>query len=223
MEAGPDAALVLPNRKVVGQRLADRLKELRGEEPIVLGIPPGGVPVALELSHALGAEFDIIVALKVAAPENARRALGAVAEFGGRVVSARRLEQTDNQSGDLLPEFDRTTREVSRLAKGYRQERPAPTLEDRTVVVVADGVVEPLIARAALRGVSSRSPRRLIFATGVLARVTLIEVRRDVREAVALREPDYLFSVAEWYRELPPVSDAEIQASLRPPVLGIAP
>jgi putative phosphoribosyl transferase len=223
MEAGPDAALLLPNRRVVGRRLADRLSSLTGERPVILAIPRGGVPVGLEMSQLLGAEFDVIVSLELSVPENPRKALGAVAEFGGQVMSSSRVESSDHSVSDLDSEIERVAREVARRSRIYRGDRRFPDLEQRTVVVVTDGVVEPLIARAALRGVWSRSPRRVIFATGVMSRLSLIEIRRDAGESVTLREPEFLSSIAEWYWELPPISDSDIQVMVRSSVPGIAP
>jgi len=211
---GPDPGLILPSRVVAAQRLAERLRQLKLETPLILAIPPGGVPVGLEISRILGVDFDLIISLKVSVPENPQRALGAVAEFGGRMTSGRRLEQTEHLQFDLDPGFGRVIREVERLSNLYREGRDPPDLAGRTVIVVTDGVVEPLIVRAALRGVAARSPHRLIFATGVLSRYCMVEIRRDVEEVIALREPRLLFSLSEWYREFPSVTEAEIQASL---------
>jgi putative phosphoribosyl transferase len=223
MEAGPDAALMLGDRRVVGQRLADRLRPLRSERPVILAIPRGGVPVGYEMSRSLGAEFDLIVALELSIPDDPRKALGAVAEFGGKVISQDRVEASEHSTSELELEAERVMGEIARRSRMYRGERTFPELQQRTVVVVTDGVVEPLTARAALRGVWSREPRRVIFATGVMSRQSRIEIRRDAGEVIALREPEYLFSVAEWYRDLPPVSDEEIQQMLHSTVPGLAP
>jgi putative phosphoribosyl transferase len=214
MESGPDASLILPSRRAAGQRLAERLRPLRAESPVVLAIPRGGVPVGFEVSRGLSAEFDVIGALELADPDDPRTVLGAVAEFGGKVFNADRVEASSHTVSDLELDVERVMHEIGRRSRTYRGERAFPELEHRTVVVVADGVVEPMVPRAALRGIWSREPRRVVFATGVMSRLSRIEVRRDAGEVVALREPEYLFSVAEWYRELPVVSDGEVRAML---------
>lgn len=211
----PDPGLILSSRQEVGRQLAGRLIDLRAARPLVLGLPPGGTPVASEMARALGGDLDVVVSLKVSTPENARRAMGAVCELGGRVMSERRIDQTEHLRDDFGPDFERTARETARMGERYREGRPPRDPRDRVVVVATDGVVEPLPVRAVLRGVSSRFPRRVILATGVIPRVAMVEVRKEVGEAVALREPQILFSVAEWYREFPPVSEPEVQAMLR--------
>ena len=43
------------DRRDAGRQLAVRLRHLRGEDPIVVGLPRGGVPVAFEVARALDA------------------------------------------------------------------------------------------------------------------------------------------------------------------------
>lgn len=222
MQVVPDPAQLLPNRRAVGQRLSDRLLDLRGQRPVVLAIARGGVPVGFEMARVLGGEFDVIVSLELSVPDNPHKVLGAVAEFGGQIISSSRVDSTDHMISELEVDVQRVMREVARRSRIYRGDREFPDLEARTVVVVTDGAIEPWVPRAALRGVWTRLPRRVVFATGVMSRVSLLDVRHDASEVISLREPEYLSFVGEWYRELPPVLDSEIQALLRSSPAGIA-
>lgn len=217
MQAEPDPALVLPNRRLVGQRLAERFRELRGERVVVLGLPRGGVPVAVEMARLLGADLDVIVSLELTAMDDPHRILGAVAEFGGQVMSPSRVDSANHSLSEMDGEVQKVAREVARRSSLYRQDKAFPDLEGRAVVVVSDAVSEPWTARAAIRGAWTRLPRRVAFATGVGSRLALLEIRKDAAEVVALRQPEYVTHAAEWYRELPPVADTEIQETLRAP------
>lgn len=221
MQDVPDHSQMLPNRRVVGQRLAERLRDLRVERPVILAIPRGGVPVGVELARLLGSEFDVIVSLELSVLDDPHKVLGAVAEFGGQVISSSRVDSTDHMMSDLDSDVQRVLREVTRRSRLYRGDREFPDLEARPVVVVTDGAIEPWVPRAALRGVWTRIPRRVIFATGVMSRVALFDVRHDASEVIALREPEYLSYVAEWYREYPPVTDSDVQALLRSSAPGL--
>jgi len=212
MQAEPDPALMLPNRRVVGQRLAERLGHLRGEHPVVLAIPRGGVPVGAELARLLDGEFDTIVSLELRLPEDPRRVLGAVAEFGGQSMSPSRVDSATHSLSEIDVELQRLDHEIARRSRLYRADRSFPDLEGRSVVVVADAVTEPWTPRAAIRGVWSRLPRRVLFATGVAPRVALIDIRHDVEEAVALRQPEYVTHPADWYRDLSPLTDDDVRA-----------
>src|SRR5690242_6192389 len=61
-------AMVFSNRVDAGRRLAERLQHLRGDDVVVLGLPRGGVPVALEVAESLGAPLDVIVVRKLGVP-----------------------------------------------------------------------------------------------------------------------------------------------------------
>ena len=72
------------DRRHAGELLAARLVALDLHDPVVLGLPRGGVPVAAEVARRLGAPLDVIVARKVGAPGQAEFGIGALAEgFAG--------------------------------------------------------------------------------------------------------------------------------------------
>src|SRR5437667_4002488 len=75
------------DRSDAGRRLAGRLRFLRGEDVLVLGLPRGGVPVAAEVARALGAPLDVILVRKLGLPGQEELAMGAIASGGGRVLN----------------------------------------------------------------------------------------------------------------------------------------
>lgn len=56
------------DRADAGRQLATRLEHLRGQPVVVLGLPRGGVPVALEVARALSAPLDVIIIRKLGVP-----------------------------------------------------------------------------------------------------------------------------------------------------------
>ena len=56
------------DRRDAGRQLAARLGHLRAEDPVVVGLPRGGVPVAFEVARALDAPLDVIVVRKLGVP-----------------------------------------------------------------------------------------------------------------------------------------------------------
>ncbi len=71
--------LPVKNRKAAGQALAEALQQYKErDDVIVLALPRGGVPVAVEVAEALGAELDLMLVRKLGTPgqrELARDAL----------------------------------------------------------------------------------------------------------------------------------------------------
>ncbi len=74
------------DRTVAGRRLAGRLLlRADAQEVVVVGLPRGGVPVAVEVAEALGAPLDILVVRKLGVPFQPELGMGAIGEQGVRV------------------------------------------------------------------------------------------------------------------------------------------
>jgi putative phosphoribosyl transferase len=81
------AASKFADRRAAGRELAERLSSFAAEDPVVLGLARGGVPVAFEVAQALGAPLDVLVVRKIGAPGNPEYGIGAIAEGDVRVLN----------------------------------------------------------------------------------------------------------------------------------------
>ncbi len=210
--SGPPARL--EDRHDAGRRLAARLAPLRGEGPLILGLPRGGVVVAEEIARALEAPLDVLIVRKIGAPDNPEYGLGAVAEDGTRIVDDVRARRAGYPAQELDPIVDRELLEVHRRAIAYRDGRPAPHLEGRTVVLVDDGAATGGTMEVAVRAARRHSPRRIVVALGVVPPDVATSLRRDADDLIACVEPASLVAVGDWYREFGQVSDDEVRAAL---------
>ncbi|MDQ4045262.1 MAG: phosphoribosyltransferase, partial [Chloroflexota bacterium] len=123
-----------------GEQLAEQLTIWAGKDTLVLGLPRGGVPVAAEVAHRLGAELDILVARKVGAPRQPELAMGAVTAEGG-VFLDMQIVRLMRVLPDTLERLIEQEREVARRRdERFRGDRPFPRVEGRTVIVVDDGL-----------------------------------------------------------------------------------
>ncbi|MFI5413145.1 MAG: phosphoribosyltransferase [Candidatus Lutacidiplasmatales archaeon] len=211
----PRGALApLPDRRSAGERLAARLVSYRDQDPVVLALPRGGVPVAFEIAQVLGAPLDILIVRKVGAPSNPEYGLGAVVEGGSRFLDEPRVRAAGYTLRDLGPTIAREVAEVERRAMEYRAGRPALELRGRTVILVDDGVATGGTVLAALRTIRARGPRRVVLALGVAPPDTVAILRPDVDDLVVLLQPEVFFAVGEWYHRFSQVSDEEVRQFL---------
>jgi putative phosphoribosyl transferase len=198
------------DRAEAGKALGQRLREARLEDPVVLGLPRGGVAVAAEVAEALGAPLDIIVARKLGVPWQPELAFGAVAPgvvaLRDDVIAAARLRR---------PEIDaaaaRESARLEELAARYRGDIPPVPLGGRTAVIVDDGLATGATALAAVRSVRREAPKRLIVAVPVCAAPTAQELRREVDDVVCLGEYDDFHAVGMYYEDFAPVSDEQVR------------
>lgn len=202
------------DRAAAGQALATLLAARHFPDPVVLGLPRGGVPVAFEVARALGAPLEVLVARKLGAPGNPEYALGAIAEGGAVVLEDEAVAESGAGEAELARLVEQETAELARRVRAYRGDRPLPPLAGRTAILVDDGIATGRTALAAVRALRRLGPRRLVLAAPVAAAETAAKLRGEVDELVCLAEPELFFAVGSWYERFGQTSDDEVRELL---------
>ncbi|MCR3750984.1 phosphoribosyltransferase [Lentzea californiensis] len=198
------------NRQEAGRALAARLADLPWHDPLVLGLPRGGVPVAKEVARHLNAELDVVVARKIGAPGHPEYGVGAVTADSEPIYDPgvlRALHLTEEQLGRAC---DEERAEARRRTTLYRGDKPL-TVEDRDVILVDDGLATGVTARAALHWIARREPRSVTLAVPVAARDSLKTFRTRV---IAVLTPKHFQAVSRWYESFDQTTDEEVLKAL---------
>lgn len=198
------------DRREAGAELARHLEAYRDRNPIVLGLPRGGIVVAYEVARELDADLDVLVANKIGAPGQPEFAIGAVAANGTPYFdqhSVRALRLSEDQLDQLAEE---TLRETRRRMDIYRGGEAMPNLANRTVIIVDDGLATGATARAAIDAARGQSPRHLVLAVPVGAPETVEAFRPLVDEVVCPIQPERFRAVGLWYRDFGQTTDDEV-------------
>ncbi|MFF3343321.1 alpha/beta family hydrolase [Streptomyces flavidovirens] len=206
--------MLFTDRADAGQRLAQAVRHLEGEKPVVLGLPRGGVPVAFEVARALGAPLDVVVVRKLGVPYHRELGFGAIGEGGARVIS----EDIVRRSGvgpDEVAAVERAEEaELERRAVRFRGDRPRLPLDGRTVVVVDDGIATGATAAAACEVVRAQGAARVVLAVPVAAPDAVARLSSQVDDVVCLSVPPMFRAVGEWYENFTQTPDEEVVALL---------
>ena len=196
------------DRVDAGRSLGGLLTHLHGSNPLVLGVPRGGIAIAAEVADVLDGEVGFVLATKVGAPWSSELAIGAVAPDGVALLDDSMIKRMNLDPADVDAEVARSLEELHRRQDVFGSELLQVT--DRVVVVADDGVATGATLRAVLGYVRRLGPRRLVCAIPVGPPVTIDLLAYEVDEVVCPMQPDRFRAVGEWYDSFPQCSDAEV-------------
>lgn len=206
--------MLFRDRGDAGRWLAARLRHLRGEPVVVLGLPRGGVPVAAEVARALGAPLDVIVVRKLGVPFQPELGMGAVGEDGVRVLNTGILDAAHVSAAELGAIEARERAEVARRAARYRRGRASTALRGKVAVIVDDGIATGSTARAACQIARALGAGRVVLAVPVAPADWLDRIGADADELVAVAAPEYFGAIGQFYADFTQTTDEEVAACL---------
>ena len=207
------APTVFENRRDAALKLAARLIQYKGKNPLVLGIPRGAVPMARIIAQELEGEVDVELVRKLRAPGNPELAVGSVDESGWTHVPG--YAASTGADAAYVEQEKQQQLEVIRQRRAlYSGGRDSIDPAGRTVIVVDDGLATGSTMIAALHALRQRHPARLICAVPVAPPETAAEVAKGCDELVCLETPEYFYAVGQFYRHFPQVEDDEVVAAL---------
>lgn len=198
------------DRRMAGRLLASALIRYAGTNPVVLGIPRGGVPVAEEIARSLGGALDVCVARKLGVPGRPELSMGAVAEGPAIVTDRETLLRAEVTHAQLLDAARRGLTEIERGARRFRAGRAPLDLQGRTVILIDDGIATGATMHAAICAVRKHHPSRLAVAVPVAPRDVITELRSKVDEIICLHQQEVLYAIGLWYEDYRPVHDKNV-------------
>ncbi len=201
------------DRGDAGRRLGAELANLVLSDPVVLGIPRGGVLVAEGVGAALRAPVDVVVTRKIGAPANRELAVGAIAP-GVQVWDQDLVEHLQVDPAYLRRTVSAEETEIARRTAVYRRGLPPIDLNDRSVLIVDDGLATGATALAAVRWARAAGAGRVMVAVPVGAPATVEAVGVEADEVHAIEAPASFRAVGEWYEDFDQTSDGEVMAAL---------
>jgi predicted phosphoribosyltransferase len=204
------------DRRDAGQQLAALLADYSYDPRVlVLALPRGGVPVAFEVALSLQAPLDVFLVRKLGVPGQEELALGAIATGGVLVLNhelLRRL-QIEPQTIDTITERERL--ELERRERLYRDDRPAPQVQNRTVILIDDGLATGATMRAAVAALRQQRAGRIVVAVPVASAETCANFQTLVDEVVCAHTPEPFLAVGAWYEDFSQTTDEEVRELLQ--------
>ena len=208
--------MTFTNRQDAGRQLARALEKWRGAQPVVVGLPRGGVVVAAEVAQSLAGTLDVLLVRKLRAPGNPELAIGAISEDGGRYVNPEIVRLTGATAAYLAAECRDRRAELAAQRAWYRPARPRVPVAGRVVILVDDGLATGATMIAGVHATAANKPGELVVAVPVSPPDTLRRIRNlaGVAHVVCLHAPAWFQGVGQFYADFTQTSDAEVGAVL---------
>lgn len=205
--------VIFNSRQEAGSILAAELMAAKPKlkNPIVLGIPRGGVPIGFLIAKALNCPLDAIVLRKLPIPNNPEAGFGAVTLDKTVIFNEALLAQVYLTKDKINRIVDNVYKEVLRRNRVYRWNKPFPLLEGRSVILTDDGLATGYTMLAAIKFAKAKGAFKTTAAVPVAHREAYKLVKKEADETIVLHISDYpFFAVASFYREFPDMSDEEV-------------
>jgi putative phosphoribosyl transferase len=200
------------NRKDAGEKLAAELKKFKNEgELIILALPRGGVPVAFEAARRLKVPLDIFIVRKLGVPGQEELAMGAIATGGIRIINEDVVQGFAITDDIIARTAAAEQEELMRREQLYRKDIPHPSLKNKIVIVIDDGLATGASMKAAILAIRTFEPKKIIAAVPVASERACEELAGSADEMVCLNIPENFKGVGEWYDDFSQISDEEVQ------------
>ena len=199
------------DRSEAGRVLATNLMHYAGRQDVlVLALPRGGVPVAFEVAKALHAPLDVFLVRKLGVPGHEELAMGAIAMGGIRVINVEVVRMLHIPDAVIDAVSEREQQELQRREHLYRDDLPPPAVQDRTVILIDDGLATGSTMRAAVMALRQQHPTRIVVAVPVAAPSTCGDLQAEVDEIICACTPEPFYGVGFWYQDFSQISDEEV-------------
>ncbi|HLB51841.1 MAG TPA: phosphoribosyltransferase [Patescibacteria group bacterium] len=201
--------MVFADRKDAGEQLAEKLlsENITLENSILLALPRGGIPVAVEIHKMLKIPYDILISRKLGSPGNPEFGFGAISENNTIYLNRESIFEygiTEKYINDIV---NKEKNEMQRRIDLYRKGKQLTDLNGKIAILVDDGIATGVTTKAAIQAANSLGAKEVWICTPVCPKDTYLKLQKDCTKIISLLIPEYLFAIGEYYKKFDQLSD----------------
>ncbi|HSW57067.1 MAG TPA: phosphoribosyltransferase family protein [Dehalococcoidales bacterium] len=206
------AKKLFENRADAGAKLAALLSEYVNLPVVVLAIPNGGVPLAMQVAPSLKAQLDIIICRKLTLPMNPEGGLGALADDGTSILNEEVMKNDGISPAQIEHEIAQVKKSIRERRLLYRSQALPPRLNGQTAIIVDDGLASGITMSVAVKAVRHRQPRQVVVAVPLASATGFQRVSQLADKVICCAVAQLKqFFLADFYKTWRDVSDREVE------------
>ena len=212
----PRGTPLFENRFDAGSQLAEKLSGYRGQPVVVLAIPNGGLPVALQVALALEADLDVVISRKLPIPLRPEGGFGAIADDGAVILNEAVVREFGLTQEQINYQVNKVRVDIRQRSLLYRANRPLAVVSGKIAIITDDGLASGYTMMAAVESVRRRRPREIVVAVPAASAMAVKQLEK-VADRVVTGTTGYVpkFYVSDFYRYWHVLSDDEGLKCLR--------
>jgi putative phosphoribosyl transferase len=200
------------NREAAARTLAEAIAEAAPQDPLILALPRGGVPLGKVVAERLGAPLDLVFVRKIGMPGHRELAAGALVDGDDPQIvwNTHILAQARLTEADFEAEIARLLDVIATRRKLYLSGRSSAPVKGRTAILVDDGVATGATIRVAVAALRKAGAREVWIAVPVAPRDTIGTLQAEADRVICLETPDPFIAVGVHYQDFGEVTDKEV-------------
>jgi putative phosphoribosyl transferase len=200
--------MVFKDRFDAAQKLVPLLRDYQGKaNTLILTIPRGGLELGYVLAKELRLPLDVIFIKKIGFPSNPEYAIGAVSE--SQVFIEEHFKHMPELQEYIKKEVTSLQNLIKQRNEKYRQGMPPFSLENKTVIIVDDGVATGNTLLATIAVIKTYNPKKIVAALPVASKEAVTKIKKVVDDVICFLMPEQFYSVSQFYQNFAQVDDQE--------------
>jgi putative phosphoribosyl transferase len=200
------------NREAAAKRLAEAVLEAAPEDPVILALPRGGVPLGRIVADRLGAPLDLVFVRKIGLPRHRELAAGALVDGASpqTVWNHQVLQGAGLTEQDFEEEIDGLLRQIAERRARYMAGREPVPVAGRTAILVDDGIATGATIRVAIAAMRKAGARAVWIAVPVAPSEMIPRLRSEADRVICLETPRPFYAVGVHYLDFGEVTDDDV-------------
>jgi predicted phosphoribosyltransferase len=200
------------NREEAALLLAEKLKEYKDGNAVVLAIPRGGVPLGYIIAKSLNLPLEIVLSKKIGHPNHKEYAIGAVT-LKSRILSEAANDVPKNY---LESETEKIRENLRQRHQEFCGNKADVNLQGKILIVVDDGIATGNTMLSTIEMLHDQKPSKIVVAVPVSPPDAIQNFQNSpyIDEVICLITPSDFRAVGQFYEDFGEVDDEQVKQLL---------